>query len=52
MENRLRGTRTAGGPDGIIGTNWEPWSAEISWLISGPQGPHMDPLSDPRSDSL
>ena len=34
-----------------IGTNVEPLSSEIRCLISEPQGPHMDLLSDPCIDS-
>jgi len=30
MEGSLKGPRRAGGPDGIIGTDVEPWSSEIS----------------------
>ena len=49
VRDRIRGTRTAGGPDGIIGTNVGSRSSKISLPIFGLKGSCIDPLSDQRS---
>ncbi len=51
-EDRLKVTRTAGGPDGIIGTNVEPCVTRICWHILVTQGSYIHLLSDSRTDSL
>ena len=44
--DRLRGARTAGGPDGIIGTQAGSRGSKISLLIFELKGSCIDPLSD------
>ena len=44
--DRLRGARTAGGPDGIIGTKVGSRSSKISLLVFEHKGSCIDPLSD------